>query len=247
MANPQPLCVSPLYDLIWDAGLVMTNQDPDYPVGNAQGISAETVAKSTTTTTTVTITTPSAVPLYFAVINTNAETITFNGNAVTVPAVEQDFQRVHPRRDLRPLSLSAGTSWSVVLSRSSGVVWFSRLSLATAVIEVNAKYGWSYGRMRPGDVEIRTRLGSMIRHSAEIRTRWAEGVVDLIEDAATLAALESAAMGKQLPFLFIPDENTNDAWWVRLHAPDFRTSIPNYDVREIPLRFEELSTGPRNG
>jgi hypothetical protein len=46
--------------------------------------------------------------------------------------------------------------------------------------------------------------------------------------------------------LLIPDENVNEAWFARQVTPYMKT-YTDYDVRETPLRFETLSTGPVNG
>jgi hypothetical protein len=143
--------------------------------------------------------------------------------------------------------LPSGTTWTIVLSRVTGVVWIGRIVLVTALYDLHLKYGLQMGRNRPGDVEIRTRLGSVIRHGAQIRTRWAQGVVDDIANEPLLKGLELSSKGSLLPFLFIPDENQNDAWFVTFRANDFSIGYPDIDVRAIPFAVEELSGGPPNG
>ena len=246
MANPLPLYALPGEDLIRTATLAMSNEDSDFPAENAQDDDPSLVAKSTTTTTTFTITTPSATPVAVILINTNAETATFEGSGITIPAVDYDGQRVHPWKDLRTAP-STDTSWSLALSKASGVVWVGRILLVTALHDLNAQYGFQRGRTRPGDITITTRGGSTIRHSFDIRTRWASAVVDLVDDMASLMALEANSRGQYAPFLFIPDEAQNDAWFVTLDTKNFSVTVPNIDVRTIPLRFEELSSGPPNG
>lgn len=249
MANPLPLVGLPGHDLtlLSATTFAMTNEDADYPAENLGDGNPANVAKSTTTSTTITITTASSSVVVAALINTNAETATVNGASVTIPTAELDEQRLHGWLDRRTAALGPTTTWTIALSRASGVVWIGAIPLLTAVSELNLKYGLEQGRRRPGDIQIQTRLGSIVRHGSQIRTRWAKGVVDLIENEATLKQLEASAKGAILPFLFIPDEAVNDAWLVSFAANDFRWSYPDYDVRPIPLAFEELSGGPPNG
>lgn len=247
MANPLPLYSTPNDDLIWAAGLSMTNENAEYPVENAQGVAPVPPAKSTTTTTTITITTPSARPVYLALHNTNATSGTFNGNAITFPGLDAEGQRLGPRLDLRTLIVANGTSWTLVLTVASGVVWVGRISLVTAVYELNIKHGtWQVGRRRPAEVTIETRGGHVLKHAYGVRTRWAKGVVDLLEDEADISGLDLKANGSVLPFLLVPDEATNDAWFVR-QTTDYAKAYSEYDVRTTSLTFEELTTGPPNG
>lgn len=245
MANPLPRVARASDDLIWDAALSMSNEDPDFPVENLQTDNPAKLAKSTTNTTTITITTVSATPVAVALIQTNAETATFEGQSVAIPSLDLDGQRIHPW--LVPVGLSAATSRQLVLSRASGPVWIGRVAMVTALEPLNLKYGLKFGRLRPGDISVTTRLGSENKVGAQIRRRWAAGAVDTIESETMLEQLEASGKGALLPFLFIPDELKNDAWFVRFRANDFEKGFSDYDVRPIPLTFDEVSSGPPNG
>lgn len=245
-ANPLPLVALPGDDAVWLGSVSMSNQDAAYPATNVQNADPADVAKSTTTSTTITITTTSTAAVAIALINTNATTATVNGNAVTIPALDADGQRVHGWLDRRTTPITA-TTWTIALSVVSGVVWIGRIVIVSAIYELPFKYGLQLGRLRPGDVEMRTRRGSVIRHGAQIRTRTAQGSVDLDTLEPVLRGLEESSKGSLLPFLFIPDEATNDAWWVTFRANDFAVTYANIDVREIAVAFEELSSGPPNG
>lgn len=247
VANPLPLVGLAGDDLGLTASYAMSNEDADYPASNLAGGDPALVAKSSTTSTTITVTTGSQSVVGVALINTNAETATVNGQAVTIPSLDYDGQRVHGWIDRRTAPLGPTTTWSVALSRPSGVVWIGHIALLVSLHALNLKYGLTVGRRRPGDVEIMTRLGSALRYGAQIRTRWAKGVVDLEDDEALLRTLEASAKGVVLPFLFIPDEASNDAWLVKFAANDWALSYPNYGVREVPLALEEISGGPPNG
>jgi len=224
----------------------MTNEDTDNPASNAATDNPAVVAKSTTNSTTFTITTVSGVPAFLFLANCNAETGTFNGNTITFLGLDLEGQRQHAVLDLRELGLSAGTSWTLVLSKASGILWVGRIALFDAVQELNVKYGFQVGATRPGEVRIPTRGGVILKHSQALRTRWAEGVVDLQEDEAMLAALDLGAHGDFYPFLFVPDEAVAEGWWVHQTVP-FAKAYPTIDVREHKLRFEELVNGPVDG
>lgn len=243
--NPLPLVALAGDDVVTTATIVMSNEDADFPAENAQSHNPAHLAKSTTNTTTFTITTSSVTPVAVALFQTNAESATLNGNALTMPALDSEGLRVHPWLDLTGL-VAAGTSWSLVLTKATGVVWVGRISLVVALRELNVKYGWELGRLRPADIELTTRGASVINLPYGIRTKWAEGVVDLHEDESMLSSLDLSSKGKTLPMLFIPDEAVNEAWFARQVNP-YTRKYPNIDVRETPLRFEELSCGPVNG
>lgn len=248
-ANPKPLVALVSEDAVWGATVSMSDEDPDplHAVEMLQDRDPATTAKTdTASTTTITITTSSITPVAIALINTNATTASLNGDPITIPALDLEGQRVHGWLDMRGSPMASGTVWTLVLTRPSGVVWIGRVCLVTALHELNLKYGYERGRDRPGDIEITTRLGSNIYHSATIRTNWAQGVIDLHEDEALLSDLDLAGLGKTHPMLYIPDEDTNEAWFARQVIP-YAKGYPNIDVRETKLRFEEMSGGPPNG
>jgi hypothetical protein len=247
VANPLPLVAPASVDLVWDATLSMSSEDPDHPVENIQTSDPALLAKSLTNTTTIGITTPLATPVAIALIQTNAESASLNGNPIPIPATELDGQRIHAWLNMSTSPIASGTSWNLTLSRASGVVFIGRVVLVTALYALPLKYGLETGRNRPGATESRTRLGSLNRVSAGIRTRWARGAVDIIEAETLMRDLEASAQGMQIPFLFIPDENVNDAWFVTYVANDFRVQYPNYDVRDVAFAVEEVSNGPVNG
>lgn len=247
MANPLPLVALTSADISLTASVSMSNEDADYPAENLLDGDPANVAKSTTNSTTVTFTTPSSTVVAAALINTNAETATINGVSITIPALDDDGQRLHGWLDRRLVPLGPTTSWAIALSRSSGVVWIGAVPILTDIEELNLRYGLQLGRTRPGDVIIKTRLGSLIKHQQTIRTRWAKGQTWDEASFAILDALEASARGPMFPFVFIPDEATNDAWYVALDADDYAVTYPDYGVREVDFKVTELSGGPPNG
>lgn len=239
-------------DVVWTAAVSMSNQNAAYPATNIKTADPALVAKSTTTSTAITINCGSNVtPVAIALINTNATTAVITNaaglnQAITIPAVQLDGQRVHGWKSLVGLANVTDDIFTVTISVPSGVVWIGRIALVLAVQTVNWAYGPTFGVSRPGNTIIQTRLGSVMVHDAGIRTRFAEFTFTLDEDMAMWRALEQSAKGPVLPFLFIPFADTNDSWWVRL--PDgFKAQFVEPGYTDVPLRFEELSSGPPNG
>jgi hypothetical protein len=246
-ANPLPLLAFPADDHVTAATVAWGSEDIAFPAENVQDSDPANVTKSTLASDTLTITTSSIIPVAVALINTNATSATINGVSVPIPALDAGGQRIHAWKDLTLSGLGSNTVWSIVLTRSSGPVWIGRICLVTAIQDVNMKYGLRLGHKRPGDIEIQTRLGSIIRHNAKIRQRTAEGEVDWQPSEAMLRQLDANAEGANTPFLFIPDEATNDAWFVTFKSSEFWVRYEDVDVRMIALSFLEVSNGPPNG
>lgn len=254
MANPQPRYARPADDAIEfaeDLGLSlgMTNEDPDYPVLNLLDDDPATVAWATANGTTITLNFTTAVtPKAIALINTNAAVATINGIDIPIPP-PQFFTSADRLNPWRFLTLPSGTLYTLTLAAEPGEprVWIGRICLLRELWPLNVRYGFSIGVTRPGRVFLTTRLGSKIVHDADIRLRTASGVVNLKEDEMMLRGLEASARGQLTPWVFIPDDRENDAWYVRFRTDEFLTTYPDYDVAEIPLAVEELSNGPPLG
>ncbi|MGE3175924.1 MAG: hypothetical protein AB7O32_00525 [Vicinamibacterales bacterium] len=239
-------------DLVWTATVSMTDEDADYPATNVQHWNPARLAKATASSTTVTIDCSGNVtPVAVALINTNATSAAISNaaglnQAITIPALEADGQRIHGWQSLIGLSNVTDDIFDIDLSRPSGVVTIGRIALVVQVYDVNWVPGHVVGIDRPGNVALRTRLGTVIVHDAGIRVRSVDATFDLAEDAPVWRGLERSAKGEALPFLFIPDDTQNDAWWVRLD-PSFRerSGLPGF--MSLPRRMTELSSGPPNG
>jgi hypothetical protein len=256
MANPQPLVALPGEDLYTTAVLSMTNPDASYPIANSQDHDPATLAKATTASTAITINCGIPVtPKAIAIIHSNAvgtATLTGSGGlntTVTLPGLEfvDHGERLNGWKSLVGLSGVTSTIFTLTLTTTAATVFVGRVCLVLNLHPLNLRYGLAFGILWPGRIVLTTRLGSKVLHDAGIRMRTATGVVNLAEDEALLRELEANARGSLLPFLFVPDEGTNDAWYVRFRADDFTWSFPDIDVTEIPIAVEELAMGPPNG
>lgn len=243
----------PSDELVRQASLSMTNQDGTFPVTRAQSDNPAQLAKATTNATVVTVNCGGNVtPVGVAIINSNATSASISNaaglnQAITIPALDAEGQRVHAWKDLTGLASRTDDIFDITLSRPSGILTFGRLVLVVAWKDVNwpAK-GPAFDVQRPGTRSMITDLGTEVIHYAGIRTRSAEATFDLAEDAAMWRSLDQSGQGSNRPFLLIPDITVNDAWWVR-QPVGFRERPGEPGFTEIARRFQELSSGPPNG
>lgn len=63
------------------------------------------------------------------------------------------------------------------------------------------------------------------------------------DETAALVTLYRSARIRVLPWLLIPDENVNDAWFVRFDEPMYSRTRENLNFNRIPYRVRELSRG----
>jgi hypothetical protein len=251
VANPLPLVALAGDNLALVASsFSIGDEDPDYPADNLAEANPAKPAKSTALSASVSIVTPAATIVAAALFNTNATqaAIAAGGPAefFAIPDLDLDGQRVDPWLDLRASPLGPATTWSIGLEADDPVV-IGQIALLVALHPLNLKYGLRRGRKRPGDVEHVTRSGTVLRSGANIRTWWARGLADLEEDETLHRNLEASAKGSLIPFVFIPDENTNEAWFGRFASNDFEIGLSNYSLREFPFQFDQMSSGPPNG
>ena len=237
----------PSDDLITSATVSATNENATYPDGNLQNYDPADPFKATTTATTITVTHTSAARRAVAFINTSnlvgASTFTVGGVAVTPVARTADGQCVNCWRDL---SLGAATSTSIVISGAPATVQIGRICLVSTLRELN--WVWGSGGQVGEDYdwptnEITTFGGSTLMYNKGYRVRRASGRVMRETDRQTLLALAQSAQGRNIPFLFIPDVDVNDAWYVRLSSNTLRALKRMRNVTEVPIEVEDVSMG----
>lgn len=236
------LFVRPADDLIRTATLVATAEDSAYPVENLQDGDPASVFKAGATATTVTATHTSAVRRLAGMINTSnlaGATVTVGGVTFTVPARTADGQCVN---GFLALSLGAATSTAFAISGASVNVQIGELVLASAVTELEWMYGVEFVARRRSSRQ-RTFLGSDLVYDTGIRQRRASGRVLRDGARAAITALWESAKGDVLPFLLVPDQSVNDAWYVRFVSGDQRYARVGPNATEMPIDVEEVSMG----
>ena len=242
-------------DLVWSAALTSSasTADLDYLVGNLQQRDPAKVHKASGNATTVrAVHAGTRTPVAVFLFNTNATAASITNpaglnQAIPLPSRDLDGQRRHAWLDLDGLANVTDDEHSLVLSTTDPILFIGRIALVTELNDVNysATNPPRIGRTRPGNTVVRTRLGSLVVNDAGIRTRWAEFSIELEEDRALWENLDASAKGAMVPFPYVPFADTNDAWWVTL-PDDFSTRL-RLPMTEIPIRLEELSSGPANG
>lgn len=224
-----------------------TNENSSYPDDNLLDRDPGKPFKATTTATTITLTHASAARKVIGFINPSvlagAATFTAGGVAVTCPARTSDGQAVNP---FKVLDLGAATSTSVVISGASATVQIGEIVLGSALTDVNWVWGSSGGFNI--DVEwptktLRTFYRSDLIYDTGIRVRRASGRLMRESDRTTWLAIAQAATGNNNPFLFIPDLDVNDCWYVRLAESSIRALRRMQNVTDVTITLEEVSSG----
>jgi hypothetical protein len=225
-----------------------TNENSSYPDDNLLDRDPQNPFKATTTATTITLSHASAAREVIAFINPSvlagASTFTAGGVAVTCPARTADGQAVNP---FRVLDLTAGTSTSVVISGASATVQIGELVLASAMTELN----WTWGANAPGvtesyewpERELRTFYQKSLIYDMGIRVRRAYGQLKRESDRATWLAIAQAAKGRAIPFVFIPDIDVNECWYVRLAESSLDALKRYQNATDVTIALEEVSNG----
>jgi hypothetical protein len=238
--------VSPAADLWTSASLSATNEDADYPDSNSQDYDPANPFKATTTASTITATHSSSARKLIALINTSnlvGATITAGGVSVTPAARTADGQCVNV---FKVLDLGAGTSTALAISGASVNVQIGRVVLASAIIELNWVWGGAGAVGEDSEWptnEIPTHGGSVLLYEKGYRIRRASGRLMRESDRATWLALAQAAKGRVIPFLFIPDIDVNDCWYVRLAESSVRALKRMRNVTDVSIELEEVSSG----
>jgi len=225
-----------------------TNENSSYPDDNLLDRDPQNPFKATTTATTITLSHSSAARKVIAVINPSvlagASTFTAGGVAVTCPARTADGQAVNP---FQVLDLTAATSTSVVISGASATVQIGEIVLASAMTELN----WTWGLDAPGvaesyewpERELRTFYRKSLIYDTGIRVRRAEGKLKREAERVVWRAIAQAAKGRAIPFVFIPDIDVNDCWYVRLAESSLEALRRMTNVTDVTIALEEVSNG----
>lgn len=238
-------------DLVRSATLSMTNEDPDFPVENAQDDDPGLPAKATLPETVITITLPVAnEPEVLVIINHNLEGATVvlaNGvgfsESVTVPDRTRSGLCINIFFDMRGLANRNDDAWTLTVTGASADVAFGRIILAASVEQLFVEKDSL--KIRPDHLTsepLRTFFGKTLKFDKAVRQRAASLALRTIEDQAVIAAAEEAAHGKVVPWVFVPDEDVNDAWFVEFESVDW--SYIDGAQRPASASVREISMGP---
>jgi hypothetical protein len=225
--------------------ITATNANSLYPVTNAIDYDPANPFKAASTTVSVTLYHANAARHYAALINHNlvgATSVAVGGVAVTVPSRTPDGQCVNP---ITVLSLGAGTSTTVVVTGATSAVALGAICLISSLAPLN----WAWGGPTV-DLEaewpvneITTFGGSTLRYNKGYRVRRARGILTRESHRTQWETLAQTSQGRNVPFVFVPDLDVNDAWYVLLGRSGIigRRRMTNASVTDVEL--EELSMG----
>ena len=237
--------VSPANAITYTA--TATNENASYPATNLYDLDPQDPFKATTTATTISATHASLARKVIGVINPSvlagASTFTAGGVAVTCPARTADGQAVNP---FKVLDLGASTTTPIVISGASVTVQIGEIVLGSALTDVN----WVWGAAGSVGIdydwptrELTTFYDTHLIYDKGIRIRTASGKLKRETDRLTWLAIAQAAKGRNIPFLFIPDIDVNDCWYVRLAETSLRGLRQMQNVSDVTITLEEMSNG----
>lgn len=255
------LLAFPSDDVIWDATLSSSQEDSDYPVANAQNNKTDDTAKSTSGTAfTIEVDLAAPVTVVAAFVgNTNATggSLISDGGTIgsfTFPSRTPDGKQRNGWLDTRALPHVTDDHFEFVLSKSgSPKLEVGRLCL---VVELQAPEVLVEGagsppvssRMRPGQVENVSRGGTTWRRPVPWAPIRSLTISTLTADArAILDQLEAESNGLDRGFLFIENEDENDAWFAQCEFVPFEFSKNQPDdvaeIEPVRMKIVEIAMG----
>lgn len=255
------LLAFPSHDLIWDATLTMSDEDPDYPVENVQNNDPSDTAKANGTSTTIEVDisggNQTVVGLLLANTNGTTGSIESAGGAIgafTFPARLPDGKLKNGWLDLRGLPNVTEDHFEIDLSKTgSAVLEIGRICLVTAwqapeILVAGAGTPPTFGHRRHGQVENLTKAGASHRRIVPwAKRRHLSCATKVAATLAILQQLEAENLGLGRGFALIPNEDENDGWFADLALTDFAWVQDEPDdgaqIFPVQITFHEIAMG----
>lgn len=239
-------------------------EDPDYPAANLNNQVLALPAKLSTTTGAWVFTFSGlqrvdlvAIPHHNLAAGLE---VRIQGNAtdnwgapslnttITIPAYRGDGFPPGAWKDLTGVAgyTTAGYQYwrLVVVGVNTANVAVAELYLVARKRTLNPNVNWGvrFSESRP-IIENRSDYGVSTIYDLGVTFRKLAGEVDTSDAGrADIQALFQDCRGRARQFLFIPDEDLNDAWVVRWTS-DLDPTLNQIDRNTIPLAFDEVSRG----
>ncbi len=261
MANDwlQPLFSLPTDDVAPNATVTVTSgtANAEYPASFLVNRNPSKPGKATGAAITYRFTwSGTQIIAAIAIINHNLDgaTVTLTSGsgvneAITIPDNTPGLYPtcVNPFHDLRAeytVGQRTDDVWDLAITGGVlGNVAIGEVLFLTDLREMPLKWGLKLSPSR-GVIRHKTFGGSLLQYNKRIQIRSCSASVDWEEDRALFRQLEQEASGQVVPFLFIPDEAENDAWYVQLSGDSFHERPTNPGIIEMPIEMVEVSPGP---
>lgn len=232
------------------------SEDANYPRANVIDLVSHTVGKFTGTSGTYRRTFGGAVSVQAAVfVNTNATAIQLTNNAglneaVSIPTTPDDGHPLDPWIDLRQVANTTATQWNAALTGPAGV----RLGEFLLIATIRTLYAlWQPTTIEDEAhpvVHNETDYAVDLDYSMGVRVRRGELTAREEDGRAAFLALERAQLGRQRPWVLIPNDALNDALLVKLATDSTRIgaiagspTVANAYVSDVALAVKEIQKG----
>jgi hypothetical protein len=246
------LYAPPWTDIVREAALVAGDDDPAYPVTNAQNDDTADTAKALglTDTIEVPVVGDPVEAIAAAVFNTNAtEPIVVRSDdgleeEIAIPDRTPDGKQRNGWIYLGDKTGRTSDKFYFDLAKTgSAVLEYGRLLIVTALLELVWLPLPEFGFTRPGALRNRTRLGKVHRRLSPVAApRTGMGQFVDIDELDALLNLEAASNGLGQGFLLIPDRRKNDALFVQCGEDALRWRGGDSQI-DLRLPLEEISMG----
>jgi hypothetical protein len=255
----QPLVATPTDDVAPNATVTVTSgaANTEYPAANLVNRNPAKPGKSTSAAITYRFTwSGNQIIRAIAIINHNLDgaTVTLSNAAgvnqvLTIPDNTPGIYPtcINPWRDLADDWSTAQRTddiWDLAITGGAlGNIAVGEVCFLTDLQPLNLVWG---AKLSPRWMQVshRTFGGSLLRYNKRVLINGAVGRVDLDEDRDLMVQIDQESNGSIVPFVFIPHEDVNEAWYVQARPESFALAYTNPQVTEMPFEVEEVSEGP---
>jgi hypothetical protein len=254
----QPLFALPTEDVAPNATVTVTSgtANAEYPAANLVNRNPAKPGKATGVAITYRFTwSGNQIIRAIAIINHNLDgaTVTLSNaagvnQALTIPDNTTGLYPhcVNPWRDLSEdwtVGQRTDDIWDLAITGGAlGNVAIGEVCFLTDLNELHLIWG---AKLSPSHLNIthKTFGGSSLKYNKRILINGAAGRVDLDTDRDLMSQLDHESAGTIVPFVFIPHEDENEAWYVQ-NTGEFSKAYANPGITEMPFVVEEVSEGP---
>lgn len=148
------------------------------------------------------------------------------------------------RFDDQSASVRSATVWTLTIPSGALNPAIGEILLLTEIREFRFRWGLKFKPRHLVSKPGTTFGGRHLKYDKQIRIWEFIGMVSLAEDEDSIRDLAISAKGIYHHWFFAPDEDVNEWWFVEWEEDAWETVIANVELRDMPVRGREVSSGP---